>query len=104
MMLMMDSSSFHLTYLNNYLLYIALVWVIRALLIKPPLICCVLITVEWVENRIKVYQTKGVSKFIASGKSRMAERSFQSRFGLVCVATQGILRKLVGLCGPNVVV
>lgn len=43
--------------------------------------------VEWVENRMKVFQTKQVSKFIASVKSRMAENNSQSRVGLICVAT-----------------
>lgn len=100
MMLMMDSSSFHII---HPWLYIALVWVIRALLIKSPLISCILITVEWVENRMKVFQTKQVSKFIASVKSRMAENNSQSRVGLICVATWGLLGKIIGLGGPNVV-
>lgn len=43
--------------------------------------------VEWVENRMKVFQTKQVSKLIASVKSRMAENNSQSRVGLICVAT-----------------
>lgn len=68
-MLMMNLSNHHSTHPNNYLLYTALVWVIiRVLLIKPPLIFCVLITGwnGWVEYRIKVYQINRVSKFIAS--------------------------------------
>lgn len=104
-MLIMDSSNFHTTHPNNYLLYILLVWVIRALLIKTLLISCVLITV-WSRLRTKWRSTKpkGDSKIIASGKSRMVENSPQARLGLICVATQGLQGKLVGLCGPNVVV
>lgn len=43
--------------------------------------------VEWVENRMKVFQTEQVSKFIASVKSGMTEYSSQSRVGLICVVT-----------------
>lgn len=59
--------------------------------------------VEWVENRMKVFQTEQVSKFIASVKSGMTEYSSQSRVGLICVVTWGLLGKIVGLGGPNVV-
>lgn len=62
MMLMMDLSRLYITHPNNYLLYIAFV-------IKPPLIPCVLITVKWVENTVKVYRTKRVSKCIASERA-----------------------------------
>lgn len=59
--------------------------------------------VEWVENRMKVLQTKQVFKFIASVKSGMAENSSQSRVGLICVATWDLLGKIIGLGQPNVV-
>lgn len=63
MMLMIDLSRLHITHPNKHLLYIAL-------MIKPPIIRCVLITVKWVENTVKVYQTKRVSKCIALEKEQ----------------------------------
>lgn len=58
-MLMMNLSSHHITHPSNYLpLYSALVWVIiRVLLIKPPLIFCVLITV-WNVLRTELRSTE----------------------------------------------
>lgn len=86
MMLMMNLSSHHITHPNNYLLYSDLVWVIiRVLLIKPPLIFWVLITVEWVENRIKVYQINRVSKFIAAEGTAGWQKTAQSRIGLIYI-------------------
>lgn len=58
--------------------------------------------VLWVENRIKVYQTKGVSKFIASEGMGGWQRKLPVQIWphLHCYTrTPG---KLVGLCDPNV--
>lgn len=59
MMPIMDLSRLHITHPNKHLLYIAL-------MIKPPLIRCVLIIGKWVESTVEVYQSKRVSKCIAS--------------------------------------
>lgn len=66
MMLMMNLSSFHLTIPNNYLLYIGLDdnngLINKATFNLMYSDHCM----EWVENIIKVYQIKGVPKFIVS--------------------------------------
>lgn len=69
MMLMMDSSSFHITHLSNCLLNIALVWVIiRALLIKPPLISCGLITVlSRLKTELRCTKPKGSPSLLPQG-------------------------------------
>lgn len=45
--------------------------------------------IEWVENRIKVYQTNGA--FIASEGTAEWQRTTLSPAGLICIATQGKL-------------
>lgn len=66
MVLIMDSSSLHITHSNNCLLYIALVWVIiRILLIKPPLIFCVVLTVwSGMRTELRFTTLKGSPNFL----------------------------------------
>lgn len=100
MMLMMNLSNHHSTHPTNYLLYIAVLGDNKGLIDKATFnLPCSDHCVEWAENRIKVYQINRVSKFIASEGTAGWQRTAQSRFGLICIATQGLLGKNLWLWG-----
>lgn len=92
---MMVLSSLHITHFINYLLYIALVWVIRALLIKPPFIFWVLITVFCgLRTELRSTKLKGSPNLLPLREWEDGRESSQSRFDLISIVTQGLLGSL----------